>query len=537
MLKLNSLRERCLDAVLSDETAGAGNFVYKLNAAIAPEEQETAVVLLGETSTEDEPLTLCDIVARTDLLASAYLAEGVEARDVVSVYLGDDFDYFLHFVALNSIGAIPNPINGVLGPEILVEFVTIVRSKFLIVDKVRAAMMADLFAGLPTTVIPIDRIKNRRDFPPRPEPFRHQPDDIMMIGHTSGTTGLPKPAIFTHESMFHGVREQIVRQKGEHVLSALPHSHGAAMTLLMLSLSRGARVSIASRKEPAALLNAIDRVGPDLVIAFPKVFVDLCRMDLSQWDLGSVMHWIATGDANHESHIKALIAKGHHIKDGIRYPGSRFVDNLGSSEIAFAAFRNVHSSETNRYDRCIGKPFPWIRPAVFDDNGKRVRIGEVGRLGIISKSLTKGYWNNHSLSEKNKIDGYWLTGDLVYFNENGLFYFVDRTSDVIHTEGGTLYSCQVEEWLMKRLPEVFEISIVGRLDASGSNKIIALIELRENVVSLSSTELLHRINDLMAERGFIAIDAIEMQSAHLNVGATGKKLKRTLRIASQSLSA
>ena len=536
MEDLRSLRERCLDAVLNDPSVGAGNFLHKLDAAVPAGEQPTAVTLLGDTVTGDRAMTLRDIVARADRLAAAYIKEGIEERDVVSVYLGDDFDYFLHFVALTAIGAIPNPINGGLAPETVKKFVANVRSRMLVVASDLEAEMVQRFEDLATRVVAIDRLKDHTDLPPCRKRFAHQPDDVVMLGHTSGTTGLPKAAIFTHESMFHGVRAQVASQKGETVLSALPHSHGAAMTLLMLCLSRGSRVATASRKEPEALLDTIERVSPDVVIAFPKTLADLCRTDLSQWDLGSVMYWIATGDANHEPHIRALIATGHHVVDGERRQGSRFVDNLGSSEIAFAAFRNVHGPGPERYARCIGKPFAWVEPAVFDEAGKRVGVGEIGRLGIVSKSITKGYWNDHSRSEKNRIDGYWLTGDLVFFDEDGFYYHVDRDTDAIRTKQGTLYSCAAEEWLLSRMPEVFEVSVVAR-GGPDDEWIVALVELCENVAHLSPNMLLDRINALMDEQGFLRVDAVEMQSAHRNVGATGKKLKRVLRARHEPLSA
>ena len=208
----------------------------------------------------------------------------------------------------------------------------------------------------------------------------------------------------------------------------------------------------------------------------------------------------------------------------------------GDAGLAFAAFRNVHGPGTERYARCIGKPFAWVEPAVFDEAGKRVGVGEIGRLGIVSKSITKGYWKVHSRSEKNRIDGYWLTGDLVFFDEDGFYYHVDRDTDAIRTKQGTLYSCAAEEWLLSRMPEVFEVSVVAR-GGPDDEWIVALVELCENVAHLSPNMLLDRINALMDEQGFLRVDAVEMQSAHRNVGATGKKLKRVLRARHEPLSA
>jgi acyl-CoA synthetase (AMP-forming)/AMP-acid ligase II len=233
----------------------------------------------------------------------------------------------------------------------------------------------------------------------------------------------------------------------------MPHSHAASLSVLMLSLTRGARLTIQTDKRPHAVLSGIVTIRADAVAAFPKTFVDLCRMDLDAYDLESVQYWIATGDANHEPHIRKLIAHGHHVKDGEKRPGSRFVDNLGSSEFGFAIFRNVHGPDSDAYDRNIGTPFPWVEVAVLADDGSQVPANTVGKLGVISRSVTKGYWNNHNLTEQNRLRGYWLTGDLVYRDENGAYFHLDRTSDYIETLSGVLYSCWAEELFLKHLPD------------------------------------------------------------------------------------
>ncbi|OAI27847.1 hypothetical protein A1351_12765 [Methylosinus sp. R-45379] len=525
-----SLRDTLLRYVLNDPTAGGGNFIYRLNAAVPREAQRSAVALLGGEAGRDVELTIGDIVDATDRLAAAYAQEGIRPREVVSLLLDDSFDYFLHFVALTSIGATASLVNSGLDLDTVRGFIGIVRPRLLVVESRRHATNRDAFDVIAgeSRAISVDALvaDPARERPPL---YEHEDDDVIMLGHTSGTTGLPKAVIFTHESMFHGVRQQVERQLGSHVLSALPHSHGAAISLLMLSLTRGARVSILGRKEPASMLEAIERIGPDVVIAFPKIFVDLCRESFEGRDLGSVQYWIATGDANHERHIRKLVAQGHHIdSEGRRKAGSFFVDNVGSSEFAFAAFRNVHGQENDRYDRCVGRPFPWVETAVFDEHDRRLPAGRVGRLGVKSKSVTKGYWNNHTLTELNKIAGYWLTGDLVFTDEEGLFYHVDRTSDVIVTKSGVLYSCQAEELLLKHLPELFDVSLILRSEA-GSERVTALVELSEDAASADASTLLVEMNRLFAQRGWPSIDELEIQSAHEHVGATGKKLKRVLR--------
>lgn len=509
-----------LDILLQDEALGAGNFIYRLRE-LAPNLTQPLLCLLDNETKQQTNLTVKQIIQISDRLASAYSAIGVQPKDVVSLYLKDGFDYFLHFVALNSIGAIPSLVNGGLSYDVLGKFLQIIRPQYLIlnercIDQIRPSLLDDV------QVYALENLEQHATNQ-RPPLFQHQNEDVIMIGHTSGTTGIPKGVIFTHESMYHGVKQQIKKQKGEHVLSILPHSHGASISVLMSFLLRGTPMTILSQREPEHLIDVIKTVRPDVVVAFPKVFVDLCRKTLNPEDFSSVGYWIATGDANHESHIRKLIQLGQHEKRGETQSGSMFIDNLGSSEFAFAIFRNIHAPHTNQYNRCIGQAFEWVDVAVFDDAGYQVQPYQIGRLGVKAKSVTLGYWNNHTLTEQNKLQGYWLTGDLVYFDEQQRYFHVDRTSDAVIVDGQALYSCQIEEWLLANIPSLFELSVVAQEDG-----LIAYVELKENV-NIDPQDLMAEMNKQMAQKGWATFKSVQVQSAHDYTGVTGKKLKRELR--------
>jgi long-chain acyl-CoA synthetase len=533
---MDIVQEEVLEAVLNDESAGAGNFIYRIHAA-SPRSEQVPLIFIdkpvldpaGRAHTE---LTVGQVAEISDHIATAYARLGVRAKEPVALYFNDTIEYFLHFVALTSMGAFPVFINGSLDPDIVVPFTLSTRARFLITEQDRLDILQPAFDKVAEApdLVALPHLKELAGGT-RPSRFRHHRDDAILLAHTSGTTGIPKAVIFTHESMFHGVRQQIRKQRGRSILSILPHSHGAALSLLMLSLTRGAAVHIQTDKDPARILESISRLRPDAVAAFPKVFVDLCRQDLDAYDLGSVRYWIATGDANHEPHIRKLIAQGHHVRDGERRPGSCFVDNLGSSEFAFAMFRNIHSPDTGSYDRCIGRPFPWVQAAVLDDDGTILPPNKVGKLGVISNSVTKGYWNNSNLTEQNRLNGYWLTGDLVYRTEDGTYYHVDRVTDWIDTPKGPLYSCQCEEWLLKGIPDIFEISVVGREGSDGRTRPMAIVELANEARAEDLGGLLDEMNALIRLRGWPELEGITLQPAHHYTGVTGKKLKRQLRVA------
>ena len=501
--------------MLSKYNIGAGNFIYEILNNNLVDGYEKKLRILSEI--EDINLSINDIANKSNDLASAYYNIGVKERDVVALYFSNTFDYFLHFVALNSIGAIPALINGQMPLNILSEYINKIKPDFLILN---STDFLDLKYRVKTYSIS-ELTSHTNNI--RPKLFNHQNDDVIMIGHTSGTTGIPKGVIFTHESMFHGVKSQIHSQKGKNILSILPHSHGASISLLMLSLTRGAHVTIISQVNTQKLENFVKDISPDVVIAFPKVYLDLYRMNLNPDNFSSINYWIATGDALHEKHIKKFIGLGHHIIDNKKHEGSYFVDNLGSSEFAFAIFRNIHSPYTNNYHRCIGKPFKWVNVAVFDENNNIIHDNKVGRLGVKSKSVTKGYWNDCNLTEKNKIDEFWLTGDLVYSDDKGNYFHVDRVSDSIGIGDNIYYSCEIEEFLISNIDEILDVTVV---ESKGA--LIAYVELQEYITK-SEYEILEKINAHLIERFKCNITTLNIESANNNLGITGKKLKRNLK--------
>lgn len=526
--------KRVLDLLLADQSLGAGNFVYKLLENRIDNEgdciilDDTITLPSGETT---KALSLKHIIDLADTLAQWHYDKGVEPKDPVALYFDDSIQYFVHYVALSRIGAVPVFINGRLDKEVVSQYIMHVGTTRLISHQERIEGLMPYFKCKCYRIETYDPAfealpSNVRTY----KAYAHQPDDPVLLAHTSGTTGMPKAVQFNHEGFIFGVKRQLFKQVGERILLALSHSHASTLSMLMSALLRGCVIKMQSRKTPENVLAAIESFKPDLFVSFPKVYVDICRFELDAYDLSSISHWLSTGDANHEPHIKKLIQYGSHGVGNVTKPGSIFVDNLGSSEFGFAAFRNVHKPGDDNYDRRIGKPFDWVTAEVLDDDGRPLLPYQVGKLGVKSQSVTAGYWNNSLLTEKNRLAGYWLTGDLVYKDRHGYFYHVDRIPDRIATPEGTLYSCQTEELILKHFPEIFDCSIVGITVEGevGAPMPVITVELISDDVD--EGELLSRINSVLRDKGVpVGIQRLKVEPAHLHVGVTGKKLKRKLR--------
>ena len=184
------------------------------------------------------------------------------------------------------------------------------------------------------------------------------------------------------------------------------------------------------------MLAAIERWRPEAVFGFAVTWAGLARFDLAQRDLDSVRLWFNTGDCAHEAHIRRLVAvgspRGRHPRGPSRGCRAR-TSSTGSAPPRWGTTASTSRTPPtrDRYGRCIGRPYSFAEAAVLDDDGAELPAGQVGRLGFRSPSLSPGYWNDSVTTYRARVNGWFLTGDLVYRDEEGYYYHVDRARDAV----------------------------------------------------------------------------------------------------------
>ena len=120
--------------------------------------------------------------------------------------------------------------------------------------------------------------------------------------------------------------------------------------------------------------------------------------------------------------------------------GSKFIDMLGSTEMGHSAFFITHRLDTERYGRCVGKAVPVRRDraARHRPPARRCPAARSATVGLKSPTLALGYWNDSVNTFRTRLNGYYLTGDLMYRDAEGYYYHVDRASDAVDLGGGEL---------------------------------------------------------------------------------------------------
>jgi acyl-coenzyme A synthetase/AMP-(fatty) acid ligase len=542
---------------MTEPDLGAGNFLdyaARMNPHRAvpfvyshTTDHRGAVVLRGHS--------LLDLVELRDRYAKWYWANGVRAGEPVGIVVAEGLEPLLHYLALNAIGAFPALINDAMRPDVMFRYLNHVGVVGIVADdttRLASAYRADparrpRFIALAAEVQAFDADSVSL---PQPYPYRHRPEDVCALIHSSGTTGTPKSTILGHLSFWDGKQPRMIRFPAEpydRLMSLMPHTHAGGLSYFLTATLLGLPTVVMADWRRAVVEPVMEAFQPTMVASFPRTFVELATGELPVKGAAKVHSWFNTGDSAHYGHIRRLVQLGERPAGLIKswllpkdhpeekaLPGSQFVDGLGSSEMGMALFGGLTTPETPRNDRCVGKAQDAVnKAAVLDEDGAEVPDGTVGLLGVITPSRTPGYWKNARLTSSFELNGYWLTGDVARRDADGNFYHLDRTVDVIDTIEGPVYSLPIEEVLIADCADVvMDCAVVGVPGPPGEGqRPIAVVQLQADAADWTEEAILEKANKELASAGLAALAAVFIARAREDypLGPTGKVLKRELR--------
>ncbi|MFI6154915.1 class I adenylate-forming enzyme family protein [Kitasatospora sp. NPDC051170] len=526
---------RSLRRLLADDPAvGAGNV---LEARLALGLGLDDPLITFDTPVDDhaawQPFTLRELDRAVRARSSALHLLGVTRRDPVVVYASTAADHVLAFLALARLGAIPALLNPNLDGERAARYIARLGAVGVLADEAHLALLAGHELGAP--LLPEIGTLGAGDPDAAPEPYRHWSGDPVAITHSSGTTGMPKAVVHSHTSLYAAIHHRLglPRPQGQdRMLSALPAPHAATLIALNLALSSHTELALLSGQSGAGVLEAIERWRPSGVIGFAATWADLAHHDLSARDLESVALWWNTGDCAHEVHIRRLIATGSRqtvTRNGrTREAGSLFVDGLGSTEMGHSHFFITHGPGTERYGRCVGRPHAFVDCEVVGPDGEPLGPGEIGELATASPTLALGYWNDSATTFRTRLRGRFLTGDLMYRDEEGYYYHVDRVVDSVRLDGGErLFTAMSEERVLAACPDVLDCTVVAVRDGDRVVTDVLLILAENAEPGLDRTKA---VTAALDEASAATVRQVLVVSGEdIPLGPTGKVRKVLLR--------
>ena len=309
-------------------------------------------------------------------------------------------------------------------------------------------------------------------------------EDVALLIHTGGTTGVPKAAALTHANLMANVEESIawvpVLHEGAEVFYCiLPLFHAFGFTIGFLAgLRLGATIAMFPKFDTAMVLAAQRRLPCTFFLGVPPMYERLlAAAEGTNVDLSSV-HFSLSG---------AMPLSASLADQWEQATGGLMIEGYGMTEASPILLGSPLASSRAR--GALGIPFPSTQVKIVDPENpsREVAEGEVGELIARGPQVFSGYWNqDDETAEVFTQDGWLRTGDLVQVRD-GFIYMADRRKEMINSSGFNVYPSQVEE-AVRSMPGVLDVAAVGVPAGESGEDVVAAVVL-EAGASVTLTDL------------------------------------------------
>jgi acyl-CoA synthetase (AMP-forming)/AMP-acid ligase II len=386
-------------------------------------------------------LTYAELDRRSDRLAAGLARRGVRQGDRVVLRLASDSRYVLAYAAAAKVGAVTAGINPRLAPpeqDALVDLAD--PAEVLSTPDDVAAVERDGAAAAPPDALPPD------------------PDRPVAIVFTSGTTGLPKGAVFG------GAQLEAVAladtggvwatEPGPAMVASTQFAHIGFMTKLPWYLRSATRTRILSRWQADDVLRIVAEERMPSIGAVAPQFALMLRspeMDRHDW-----------------SHVRTLVAGAAAsppalVEEARRRFGAAYSIRYSSTESGGCGTGTAFDADDDEALYTVGRPRGGVAVTVRDGEGTPLPAGEVGELWLRTPTQMVGYWRDPEATAATIVAGWLRTGDLASIDGRGLVHLAGRRKEMFVRGGYHVYPAEVEAQLVAH-PGVLEAAVVPRPD-------------------------------------------------------------------------
>jgi long-chain acyl-CoA synthetase len=359
------------------------------------------------------------------------------------------------------------------------------------------------------------------------EIYPTRPDDTCSILYTSGTTGQPKGAELTHSNIYmnaaaaydmHLPAIDFTKVGQLTCLITLPLFHTTGQTVQMnASMYGGLRVVLLPRFDPAATLEAMEKEKANFWVGVPTMYWAILKyIKETGFDPAPIAESLLVPTSGGAPMPVELIER---FKKTF---GLGMCEGYGLTETSpLACFNHL---ERAAKPGTVGQPLMGTEIKCFDDDDREVPPGVRGEIVIRGHNIMKGYYKRPEATAEAFRNGWFHTGDIGVFDEEGYLAIVDRKKDMILRGGYNVYPRELEEVIITH-PAVSLCAVIGVPDERLGEEVKAFVVLNQGVL-LSETDLINWCKEQFAANKYPRY--IEFRES-LPVGGTGKIFKRALR--------
>ncbi|PYZ97025.1 AMP-binding protein [Alteribacter lacisalsi] len=302
------------------------------------------------------------------------------------------------------------------------------------------------------------------------------PDDVINMQYTSGTTGFPKGVMLTHNNLVNNSRniaECMNLSAEDRMCIPVPFFHCFGCVLGILAcINAGSTIVPVQEFSPKDVLKAVDAEKCTALHGVPTMFIaELNEPDLDQYDFSALRTGIMAG-----SNCPIEVMRG-------------VIDKMGATEMTIAYGQTESSpvitqtrvdDSLERKTETVGRALPNVEvKIVLPGTDEEVENGQQGELCTRGYHVMKGYYKNEEATREVLTDDGWLhTGDLAVMDESGYVRITGRLKDMIIRGGENIYPREIEEFLYQH-PKVRDVQIVGVPDEKYGEQVAAYIILKD----------------------------------------------------------
>ena len=389
---------------------------------------------------------------------------GLEKGDRIAILAENCLEYLLLFVAAQKTGVVLVPLNYRLTSAEIDYLLTNAEPALVIGEDKFAAVLAAApeFGRCPRTW----DLADLAAFCAAPAPGGAETPNVLVpvaatdpifILYTSGTTGFPKGALYTHQLLFWNsinTALSLLVNTGSRTINCMPPFHTGGWNVLTTPfLHHGGYSCLTKKFDPLTLLQQLEAERVTIFMGVPtmlKMIADL--PEFATADLRHLAYVIVGGEPLPLPLIERWHARGVPIRQG--YGMTEVGPNLTS----------LHQDDATRKKGSIGRPNFYVETRIVDATGQDVPPLTTGELLLRGPMVTPGYWRNPAATAQAIVDGWFHTGDLVRADAEGYLYVVDRIKNMYISGGENVYPAEVERVLLQH-PAVAEAAVIGVPDA------------------------------------------------------------------------
>jgi len=484
---------------------------------------------------EDQAWTYREMQGLTYRVAAGLLAVGLGREDVAATFTPNHPLGFAAQYGTIRAGVRWTPTNVRNSVFDNVEVLTTVGARLLFFHSSLAAEAAQLMDQVPSLThavcldAEVDGFPSLADWMPvdtsTVDAVEWEPDDVVAVCPTSGTSGRPKGVMLTNRNFEIMVAnfQSLMHYDGPIVnLVVAPLSHAAGHFAFPL-LSQGAVNVLLPSTDPQLILESIEKHGATTLFLPPTlIYVLLEHPRLRDYDYSSLRYLLYGGSP-------MSVQK---LREAMEAFGPVLACPFGQTEVpVIISFLSPaeHAdalADPARHRRLasVGFPAPFVQVEIMDEAGNLLGPEERGEIVVRGGVVMKGYFNDPDETQKVSEFGWHHTGDVGIRDADGYLYVVDRKKNMIISGGFNVYPAEVEQAVWA-YPAVQDCAVIGTPDDKWGEAVTAVVELKPGVEFDEADFLAHcreRLGGVKMPKKVVIRDALPKT-------ATGKVLKRVIR--------